>query len=230
MCISFLRLRPKMFEAEEDGAITEMELAVILKTALGVTHLSVSRLFTAIDAEDTGKITFGKTVESSIWLTYIFLGWILDLNFAPLISPLMWSSSFVSQATWVWSAASLQFIQFSRCLCLWRPLVVSPQINSGALWSSTQTLRRTTCTQKTQASTAAPATVTTKQRPACLPRTCTALPPPKRQTVSAPTSAPMTTAQRTGSSRNTTKRVSKRGWSKTDPSPGERMLCGRGNG
>lgn len=50
----------QMFEAEEDGAITEMELAVILKTALGVTHLSVSRLFTAIDAEDTGKITFGK--------------------------------------------------------------------------------------------------------------------------------------------------------------------------
>lgn len=49
-----------MFEAEEDGAITEMELAVILKTALGVTHLSVSRLFTAIDPEDTGKITFGK--------------------------------------------------------------------------------------------------------------------------------------------------------------------------
>lgn len=50
----------QMFEAEEDGAITEMELAVILKTAVGVTHLSVSRLFTAIDAEDTGKITFGK--------------------------------------------------------------------------------------------------------------------------------------------------------------------------
>lgn len=49
-----------MFEAEEDGAITQMELAVILKTALGVTHLSVSRLFTAIDAGNTGKITFGK--------------------------------------------------------------------------------------------------------------------------------------------------------------------------
>lgn len=49
-----------MFEAEEDGAITELELAAILKTALGVTRLSVSRLFTAMDAEDTGKITFGK--------------------------------------------------------------------------------------------------------------------------------------------------------------------------
>lgn len=57
----FLPFYPlQMFEAEEDGAITEMELAVILKTALGVTHLSVSHLFTAIDVEDTGKITFGK--------------------------------------------------------------------------------------------------------------------------------------------------------------------------
>ncbi|XP_059195235.1 lysophosphatidylcholine acyltransferase 1 [Centropristis striata] len=55
-----MKLAFKMFEAEEDGAITEMELAVILKTALGVTHLSVSRLFTAIDPEDTGKITFDK--------------------------------------------------------------------------------------------------------------------------------------------------------------------------
>uniref|UniRef100_A0A671XVA5 Lysophosphatidylcholine acyltransferase 1 n=1 Tax=Sparus aurata TaxID=8175 RepID=A0A671XVA5_SPAAU len=54
-----MKLAFKMFEAEEDGAITEMELAVILKTALGVNHLSVSRLFTAIDAQDTGKITFG---------------------------------------------------------------------------------------------------------------------------------------------------------------------------
>lgn len=53
-------LKLQMFEAEEDGAITQMELAVILKTALGVTHLGVSRLFNAIDAGDTGKITFGK--------------------------------------------------------------------------------------------------------------------------------------------------------------------------
>lgn len=55
----------QMFEAEEDGAITEMELAVILKTALGVTHLSVSRLFTAIDSEDTGKITFGERTNET---------------------------------------------------------------------------------------------------------------------------------------------------------------------
>lgn len=50
-----------MFEAEEDGAVTENELAVILKTALGVAHVNVSHLFTAIDAEDTGKVTFGRS-------------------------------------------------------------------------------------------------------------------------------------------------------------------------
>lgn len=53
----------QMFEAEEDGAITELELAVILKTALGVTYLCVSRLFNAIDVADTGKITFGEWVN-----------------------------------------------------------------------------------------------------------------------------------------------------------------------
>lgn len=59
----FLRPHLQMFEAEEDGAITEMELAVILKTALGVARLSVSHLFAAIDVGDTGKITFGKWNE-----------------------------------------------------------------------------------------------------------------------------------------------------------------------
>lgn len=56
-------LHLQMFEAEEDGAITESELAVILKTALGVARLSVSHLFAAIDVGDTGKITFGKRNE-----------------------------------------------------------------------------------------------------------------------------------------------------------------------
>ena len=49
-----------MFEAEEDGALTECELACILRTALGVAHLRVTRLFSAIDVHDTGKLTFGK--------------------------------------------------------------------------------------------------------------------------------------------------------------------------
>lgn len=55
----------QMFEAEEDGAITENELMCVLRTALGVGKLKVSRLFRAIDHEDTGKITFGKrTIHS----------------------------------------------------------------------------------------------------------------------------------------------------------------------
>ncbi|KAG1930126.1 lysophosphatidylcholine acyltransferase 1 isoform X2 [Pimephales promelas] len=53
-----IRLAFKMFEAEEDGAITENELMCVLRTALGVGKLKVSRLFRAIDEEDTGKITF----------------------------------------------------------------------------------------------------------------------------------------------------------------------------
>ncbi|CAL8248556.1 unnamed protein product [Lota lota] len=53
-----MKLAFKMFEAEQDGSITEAELAVILKTALGVADLNVSRLFAALDSADTGKITF----------------------------------------------------------------------------------------------------------------------------------------------------------------------------
>lgn len=88
-----------MFEAEEDGAITEMELAVILKTALGVTHLSVSRLFTAIDPEDTGKITFGKRCNSTITGHNTFL-LILVFNVALLLFFFffMVSSIFCNQA------------------------------------------------------------------------------------------------------------------------------------
>ncbi|XP_038842717.1 lysophosphatidylcholine acyltransferase 1-like [Salvelinus namaycush] len=55
-----MKLAFKMFEAEEDGAVTGAELACILKTALGVAVLDVSRLFTAIDTEDAGKLTFDK--------------------------------------------------------------------------------------------------------------------------------------------------------------------------
>lgn len=53
-----LKLAFKLMESDNDGAITEAELAVILKTALGVSRLSVSRLFTAIDSTDSGKITY----------------------------------------------------------------------------------------------------------------------------------------------------------------------------
>uniref|UniRef100_A0A8B9KVK6 Lysophosphatidylcholine acyltransferase 1 n=1 Tax=Astyanax mexicanus TaxID=7994 RepID=A0A8B9KVK6_ASTMX len=56
-----IKLAFTMFEAEEDGAITEDELACILRTALGVAELRVSRLFSAIDVEDSGKLTFGES-------------------------------------------------------------------------------------------------------------------------------------------------------------------------
>lgn len=43
-----------------DGYIHEGTLSSILKTALGVTELSVTSLFQAIDQEGTGRITFGE--------------------------------------------------------------------------------------------------------------------------------------------------------------------------
>lgn len=49
-----------MFEAEEDGAVVEDELAVILKSALGVEDIAVGDVFRAVDTEDKGKIMFGK--------------------------------------------------------------------------------------------------------------------------------------------------------------------------
>ncbi|XP_072530879.1 lysophosphatidylcholine acyltransferase 1 isoform X1 [Salminus brasiliensis] len=53
-----IQLAFRMFEAEEDGAIVEDELAVILKTALGVADLAVCDVFRAVDTRDKGKITF----------------------------------------------------------------------------------------------------------------------------------------------------------------------------
>ncbi|XP_017564123.1 lysophosphatidylcholine acyltransferase 1 [Pygocentrus nattereri] len=52
-----IQLAFRMFEAEEDGAIVEDELAVILKTALGVADLTACDVFRAVDTEDKGKIT-----------------------------------------------------------------------------------------------------------------------------------------------------------------------------
>lgn len=49
-----------MFEAQDDGAVVEDELATILKTALGVGELAVGDLFRAIDCQDKGKITYGR--------------------------------------------------------------------------------------------------------------------------------------------------------------------------
>ncbi|XP_042611440.1 lysophosphatidylcholine acyltransferase 1-like [Cyprinus carpio] len=53
-----IRLAFQMFGAEQDGVITESELMCILRTAHGLGELKVSRLFRAIDEEDSGKISF----------------------------------------------------------------------------------------------------------------------------------------------------------------------------
>ncbi|KAK3508336.1 hypothetical protein QTP70_022082 [Hemibagrus guttatus] len=54
-----LQLAFRMFEAEADGAVVEDELAVILKSALGVEEVTVGDVFRAVDTRDKGKIMFG---------------------------------------------------------------------------------------------------------------------------------------------------------------------------
>uniref|UniRef100_A0A671LCR8 Lysophosphatidylcholine acyltransferase 1-like n=1 Tax=Sinocyclocheilus anshuiensis TaxID=1608454 RepID=A0A671LCR8_9TELE len=54
------KLAFRMFEAQEDGAVVEDELAVVLKTALGIGDFVVCDLFRAIDCQDKGKITFDE--------------------------------------------------------------------------------------------------------------------------------------------------------------------------
>lgn len=49
-----------MYGSPEDGSIDEANLSCILKTALGVSELTVTDLFQAIDQEEKGRITFGK--------------------------------------------------------------------------------------------------------------------------------------------------------------------------
>ncbi|KAI5621642.1 lysophosphatidylcholine acyltransferase 1 isoform X1 [Silurus asotus] len=55
-----LQLAFKMFGAEIDGAVVEDELAVILKSALGVEDFDVGEVFKAVDTQDKGKITFDE--------------------------------------------------------------------------------------------------------------------------------------------------------------------------
>lgn len=60
----------QMFEAQEDGAVVEEELAVILKTALGIGDFAVSDLFRAIDCQDKGKLTFGRSIYVDLHVNY----------------------------------------------------------------------------------------------------------------------------------------------------------------
>uniref|UniRef100_A0A4W5Q0T0 Lysophosphatidylcholine acyltransferase 1 n=1 Tax=Hucho hucho TaxID=62062 RepID=A0A4W5Q0T0_9TELE len=54
-----IKLAFGMYEAKEDRAIVEKELASILRTALGVAEVDVTEMFSAIDTLDAGKITHG---------------------------------------------------------------------------------------------------------------------------------------------------------------------------
>ncbi|KAG7335479.1 hypothetical protein KOW79_000172 [Hemibagrus wyckioides] len=53
-----IKLAFTMYEKRQDGGVTEDELECILHTALGVTKLRVSRLFSAIDVAKRGRVTF----------------------------------------------------------------------------------------------------------------------------------------------------------------------------
>lgn len=53
-----VRLAFKMYGSAEDGSIGEDALSSILRTALGVAELPVTRLFQAIDKEGKGRVTF----------------------------------------------------------------------------------------------------------------------------------------------------------------------------
>lgn len=49
---------------DEDGTITGDEFACIIQSALGVPDLDVSMLFKEIDADETGKLSYGKLTTS----------------------------------------------------------------------------------------------------------------------------------------------------------------------
>lgn len=50
----------QLFDMDEDGTITENEFASIIQSALGLPELDVSVLFKEIDADETGKLSYGK--------------------------------------------------------------------------------------------------------------------------------------------------------------------------
>lgn len=50
----------QLFDMDEDGTITEDEFASIIQSALRLPELDVSVLFKEIDADKTGKLSYGK--------------------------------------------------------------------------------------------------------------------------------------------------------------------------
>lgn len=87
----------QLFDLDEDGTITENEFACIIQSALGVPELDVSNLFKEIDADETGKLSYGKLhpfimkstltviptvtplfLQNICWFTYSFWGKLLQ--------------------------------------------------------------------------------------------------------------------------------------------------------
>uniref|UniRef100_A0A8C8RIA1 Lysophosphatidylcholine acyltransferase 2 n=1 Tax=Pelusios castaneus TaxID=367368 RepID=A0A8C8RIA1_9SAUR len=50
----------KLFDSDEDGSITEEQFSCILRSALGVPDLDVSKLFKEIDADKSEKVTYNE--------------------------------------------------------------------------------------------------------------------------------------------------------------------------
>lgn len=83
---------------DEDGTITEDEFACIIQSALGVPELDVSMLFKEIDADETGKLSYGKlhpfvtkstlVVILTVRVSYHFSPW----NYVMVLIPCFWGN------------------------------------------------------------------------------------------------------------------------------------------
>lgn len=60
-CLLFLL---QLFDTDEDGKITLDEFNALLRSALGVSDLDMTKLFKEIDADSSGFITFSKWILS----------------------------------------------------------------------------------------------------------------------------------------------------------------------
>lgn len=51
---------PQLFDVDEDNSITRDEFASLLRSTLGVCDLNVTKLFSEIDIDGSGHITYGE--------------------------------------------------------------------------------------------------------------------------------------------------------------------------
>lgn len=57
VCLSYLL---QLFDTDSDEKITLEEFNALLRSALGVSDINTARLFTEIDVDGSGFITFGE--------------------------------------------------------------------------------------------------------------------------------------------------------------------------